>query len=390
MSDNKNYPSTDYDSVISVGITIVLIVFVIFGGWSAFAPLATYSIASGKVSAGYDKRVIRSKSGGEIKEIFVQDGDFVKKGTLLLQLDDEKIKKEIKIKETQFLKLSIIESTLLAKINQDENITFPPLVLAQKNRIEVSSLIEQKRELFKREREKINNENSITNQIISQLEAQISNLKAKNGNEEEIAKLNIQLAQIKEQKVLKEKEYLDRLNSELFRVQTKLTDLKNQFVILVDKLKETTIKAPIDGNIVNMKFHSVGEVIPTSKIILEIIPKNPHFIIEARVQPTDIDTVKEGLKTDLIFPAFNTRMANVVEGEVFYVSDDTYSDSKGYPFYFAKIRVTNRGEKELKEYGFKLVAGMPAQAMIRTGSRTLLNYFLKPFIDMFQHAFNEE
>ena len=93
----------------------------------------------------------------------------------------------------------------------------------------------------------------------------------------------------------------------------------------------------------------------------------------------------------VMFSAFNLKQAHVIEGKVIHVSADSFIDeATGAPYYEAKIEVTPEGRGYLNEYGFILVAGMPAQVMIQLGDRTALSYLVKPFTEMLSRSLNEE
>src|SRR3954464_756196 len=123
--------------------------------------------------------------------------------------------------------------------------------------------------------------------------------------------------------------------------------------------------------------------------ILDLVPRDDRLVIEARVRPTDIDVVHVGLPARVIFNAFKMRTTPQLEGTVALVSADAMTDERtGVPYYTARIVVD---AKELDKLGKRqLQPGMPAETMIVTGERTMLEYLLQPINETFRTAFREE
>ena len=124
---------------------------------------------------------------------------------------------------------------------------------------------------------------------------------------------------------------------------------------------------------------------------MSIVPNNSNLIIDANLKVTDIDCVQVGQDTNIIFNAFDTKMTFSIDGVVSYVSADRQiNENTNEPFYQVQIKVSLAGYKQIKQNNFILKAGMPADVMIHTGSRSMLSYLIKPFVDMKLRAFNEE
>ena len=148
--------------------------------------------------------------------------------------------------------------------------------------------------------------------------------------------------------------------------------------------------APVTGTVVGLKVHTVGAVIQPGDPIMEIVPSGDDFIVEARVPDRDIDNIYPGQYAEIRFSAFNQRLSNVIDGEVTNVSADSFEDeATGAKYYKARVKVTEDGKREMTE-NMQLLAGMPAEVMIRTGERTFASYMTKPITDMLARAMREE
>lgn len=423
-------PNSNDSKVINFGLALIFLVFIILGGWMALAPLSSSAVSVGTVSADNEKKFIQHLEGGTISKILVKEGDLVKKNQLVIKLDDLQIKSQLEADKRQYMDFIATYSRLVAQRDNLENIDFP---------LEVSDLniIQDQKNIFYTTTKSLKDQKEISQQRIVQLDNQILGLKSlsevrKNRivslNEElkewqvlyakklvdkikirdidreinslngeiassksDIAKLSEQINEIKTQQLLSEKEFQNGVLEQIVKLKNSLSDLKSKISTLEDILVKTEIKAPIDGIIVGLNLHTEGAVIKPGSDILQIIPEDSDLIVTAEVKITDIDKVKVGLLSDIRFSAFNLKQAHVIEGEIIHISADRFTnEATNEPYYEAKIKLTKNGLLRLKEYGFKLLPGMPAEVMINIGTRTPLSYLVKPFTDMLARGFNEE
>jgi epimerase transport system membrane fusion protein len=427
---NNNMPSHNTTPAILFGLTVLFIVFGLFGGWSYYAPLATSSVASGQVSAGLAKKTIQHLDGGIVKAIYVKDGDIVKKGEVLIELEDIQIKENLNILNSQYQDMIALSARLKAQRDNKSSIAFPKEA-TNKN------IIKNQKNIFYANKKSVKDEDIITQKRVLQTKNQISSLKAlinsnknrlraiaKERKEQQIlfnqqlvdklkiqdldreanriegdisskisdvARLREQINELKTQKLLRKKKFKEETLDKLVQTKSKIEDLKSKIIATKDKLKRTKIIAPTSGTIVGLKMHTIGGVIGRGQDILEIVPKDAKLIVIAKVKTTDIDDVHVGLVANMMFPAFNAKKLHVINGKVITVSADSFVDKASHqPYYEAKVELTEQGMKELKKHNFTLVAGMPATVMIQTGTRTLLDYFIKPFKQMTSRGFNEK
>lgn len=423
-------PSTNDSNIIRFGLGVLFLLIIVFGGWSAFAPLAESAVAVGKISADLDKKTLQHLEGGVIDAILVKDGDHVEKGDLLLKLKDVNIRSQLNIYKVQYQDALALYARLQAQRDKAKNVEYPQELTNEDIKKEQNNIFyETKKGL---EDEQNINQNRIT-QLNSQVDGLNSVIEAKKSRtdsiseeikewtelykqhlvdkikireltrehnaldgelaqtQSEVARLMENINEIKNQLQLREKEFAKETLQELVHTKSILFDLKSKIIAAQDTLERTNVIAPISGTIVGLNLHTVGGVVSPGKEILQIIPKDSELIVVAQVNTTDIDKVKVAMLADIRFSAFNLQQAHVIEGEVIHLSADSFVDEvSGMPYYQAKIRVTKNGEIQLAEYGFELVSGMPAEAMIHVSDRTVLSYLLKPFIDMVSRGFNEE
>jgi HlyD family type I secretion membrane fusion protein len=165
-------------------------------------------------------------------------------------------------------------------------------------------------------------------------------------------------------------------------------DLQERLRPARDAEERQRIVAPIDGEVVDLKFTSVGAVIGPREPILDIVPDNADLIVEAHVRTEDISFVKTGAEADVRLTAFRQRITPSVRGELIYISADRFQEKQtGAPYYIARIRVD---PESLRDAGnLQLQAGMPAEVFIHTTSRTALQYFIDPLTGFLQRSMRE-
>lgn len=429
-------PNIDDGIFIRYGFLVIVLVFGVLGAWMTFAPLDSASVASGKVVVEGNKKSIQHLEGGIVEAIYVKDGDSVKKGELLLKMDEIHAKAQLETVLSQYYEALALECRLKAERDGLKKILFDKEIIDFGNGLK-NRLIDGQTRLFTSRKEALKSEKEIMLQRIAQLKQQIegnrSIIKSKESrlksyreeieewkvlyeeqltdklklrelqrdsetivgdiasSEAEIARLYVEINETKSQILLRKQEFSKEVGSELRDTQSSLADMRARLYSLKDTLNRTEIIAPVEGIVVGMDTHTIGGVISPGQIILEIVPGISEMIIIAQVPTTDIDKVTKGLKANVRFSAFNLQMAHVVEGEVIHISADSFVDEvTGMPYYEAEVRLTKEGHKQLKENKFFLVHGMPAEVMIKTGERTVLSYLLKPIRKMFTKAFRED
>jgi epimerase transport system membrane fusion protein len=190
-----------------------------------------------------------------------------------------------------------------------------------------------------------------------------------------------------------QKELQREVAKELSEVQAELFELRERLQSLQDTVLRTDIKAPDAGMVLGLQVHTLGAVIPPGGKILDIVPQNEKLIVEARVSPLDIDRVSIGQIAEIRFSAFKSRTTPKVEGKLITVSADRLVDEESRdkePYYLARVEITSQGLEDLARSELKLLPGMPAEVLINTGERTLLQYLMDPLSDAVARSFIED
>lgn len=419
------------------GMVVMLLIFGVFVVWAMFAPLGSYSVASGRVVVDVKKQVVQHREGGIIEKILVKDGDQVSKGQTLLEVSPLDAQTDKNTLQEQLWSNLALEARLSAELAGQDAITFAKTLVASQDRraqqvmadetqqftvrkaatqAEVNVLgerIQQLREQIKGLDEQSSSQRALLasyerelselrslheRQLISRL--QVTEMERKHLSVKatlaEIASrkatLQAQVSETEGQRTLYNNTRRKEMAAQLAEVRVKLADLQSRLVAADDRLQRTVITAPQAGTVVGLAVHTVGGVIKQGETVMEIVPQANVFQVEAHVNVADIDRVHQGLEAKIRFPAFAAAtMLEPVKGEVIHVSADTFTDDpRNPPYYKAQIRLDAAGVDMLRQHGMELVQGMPAEASIVAHDRTFLEYLLQPMTRMVNHAFNEE
>lgn len=421
--------------------TYVIIFFVLVGGvWSSCAPLDSAAVAIGIVVPNSNKKLIAHQEGGIIANIYVRQGDKVKIGDKLLELEDTKIKSQYDSTLDQYRHALAMESRLIAERDDQDQIIFPELLTNNIELPEVARIIHTQENLFHSKLEVYKSEKNALHQRIKQLNSKIEGLEAKKtsyiksqevirdrlkamhilhdkGFAQKAALLDLEAkeANLRSEIAMSESEiastkhaitgseieiinlrnkYTEKTLTELREIQSQVSRLKEQFTAHKDFLNRVVITSPVDGIVNVLNLHTIGGVVRPSETILEISPTNDNLVIEAKVPHKNIDSVHEGLVAKIRFSAFKSRTTPLFTGKIISISPDIVQDrntNNSEGFYIARIELDMAEfNKIAKARKLELHPGMQAEVQIVTGTRTLLRYMLDPITDTMFRAFKEK
>jgi HlyD family secretion protein len=178
------------------------------------------------------------------------------------------------------------------------------------------------------------------------------------------------------------------VGKDLAEIRGKWSELVERRVAAEDQLKRVDLRAPQDGVVHQLTVHTVGGLVTPNEPAMLIVPEADQLLVEVRVQPQDIDNVRSGQSAMLRFSAFNLRTTPEVEGEVVRVAADVTQDTKtGLSYYTARIRLDGKAKVVLG--ALRLVPGMPVEAYMQVGERSVLSYLTKPLTDQIAKAWKE-
>ena len=197
-----------------------------------------------------------------------------------------------------------------------------------------------------------------------------------------ISEIGSQIAQ------LKQKQHEDIATS-LLDVRQKIGDFRQKSIVAADVLRRVAITAPRAGTVQNMKVFTLGQVVRSGELLLEVVPEDERLIIHAQFSPNDIDVIHEGQRAEIRFPAFHSRTIPLMTGELESISSDRLVDEASKQPYYLGIISIDRAEVP-EEYRSRLRSGMPAEVLVAAGERTVLDYLISPLQSSLAKTFIEQ
>jgi protease secretion system membrane fusion protein len=181
-------------------------------------------------------------------------------------------------------------------------------------------------------------------------------------------------------------------------VRSQLSDVEKEAEALAARMEgqkfeldNVEVRSPVDGTVTGLAVFTQGGVVPAGFKMMEIVPTNDPLVVEGSLAVNLVDRVHPGLKTELIFAAFNANKTPHIEGEVEEVAADrTVDERTGNPFYKVRVRVTPAGQKKIAANHMNVRPGMPVELFVKTGERTMMSYLFKPLADRAHSALSEE
>jgi HlyD family secretion protein len=417
------------------GAVVVAVLTIGVGGWAATTDVSSALIAPGSIVVDSNVKKVQHPTGGIVGEVRVRDGDRVKSGDIVVRLDETVTRANLAVVTKGLNELTARKARLEAERDGTDAIRFPAELMSRAQEPEVAAVMASERKLFELRRTSRTGQKAQLRQRISQLDEEISGLAAqRDAKMKEVALIERELAGVRElfQKNLVQLNRLTQLEREATRLEGergqyvaataqakgKISELELQIIQIdqdlssevarelrdvdgkigefverkvtaEDQLKRIDIRAPQDGTVFQSTVHTVGGVISAGDAIMLIVPEADNLTVEAKVNPQDIDQLKIGQTALLRFTTFNQRTTPEINGTVTRISADISTDQRtGLSYYTVRIGLPPQEVARLGEV--KLVPGMPVEAFVQTGERTVLSYLVKPFYDQLARAFREK
>lgn len=177
--------------------------------------------------------------------------------------------------------------------------------------------------------------------------------------------------------------------AQMQEAQLALANVADRLISAENVLDRVEILAPEDGLVTDLRFHTIGSTIGAGEPIIDLVPSSDQMIVEARVAPRNIDSVYVGLPVRVRLTAYNQRMLPPLDGVLRYVSADQQVDERtGDPYFVARVSIDPNAIADSPEV--QLHPGMPAEVVIVTGERRVIDYLAAPLVESMQRAFKEE
>ena len=404
----------------------ILVVFTAGVLWATFGWIDIVATAQGKIiPSGYSK-VIQPYEAGVIAAIHVQNGQAVKKGDVLIELDPTLNRADRDRASNEYRAAKVEAARLRALIAGSPTFDAPPdgeppYVLLQRQLLRdqlaeyqaraasAQHLIDQRKAGLDQTRENIRrleatvpmeaeradaykkllDHDAVTKMDFLQAEGQrIDKTQELAGQRKKLMQDQSALAEAEKNYRVLVSEFQQSKQAELSTIETKVASLVQDVTKAGQKADFQRLTTPIDGVVQQVAVHTVGGVVNPGEPIMLLVPEDDHLMVETRIAPQSIDQVHLDQTALIRFVSFNQRTTPELVGKVTRIAADLSRDPQtGESYFSGRLDIS---EEELKRLGGqKLVPGMPADVQIRTVDRTVLSYLLKPVEDQFSKAFRE-
>jgi protease secretion system membrane fusion protein len=429
--------NTDARAFARIGWLIVLAGVGGFLLWALLAPLDKGVPMNGTVAKESNRQAVQHQTGGTIQQILVRDGDVVKAGQVLVRMNPIVAQSAFEMTDSQYLAALAVEARLAAERDGLKTIRFPAELERRRGEPRVAEMMSLQNQLLSSREGSLHNELQAVDESIAGLKIQIQGLQESRDSKKEQMKLlkeqldsmrdlakegyvarnrllelertyaqlsgalsedigNIgrsqrQVAELTLRRAQRMQDYQKEVRTQLTDVQKEAESQQARLQAQKFELSNVEVKSPADGIVVNLAVFTPGGVVPPGFKMMDIVPSNDPLVVEGQLPVNLVDRVHPGLKTDLIFSAFNANRTPHIEGEVEQVAADrTVDERTGMPYYKVRVKVTPQGAKMVAEHKLAIRPGMPVELFVKTGERTMMNYLLKPVMDRARSSLSEE
>ncbi len=402
--------------------------------WSVSAKLDGAVIAGASFAVESKRKTLQHLEGGIVQNIFVQEGDQVREGQILLRLDSTIDSAGLSIIENDLQERFAQRDRLRAELRDLADFAFSAEAFDFEDKSSLGKILDGQKELFKARLQSRSSEAGLREQRIARLSEEIAGLRRqRQSNDRQIELVNAELQglrKLEKQSLVPKRRLLalereaerirgqsealgvsmsrslslideirleglrakrlfdEQVTTELRLVEPMIAKLLEQRVAAKKKLSLVEVRAPADGFVVDLKVHTRGGVIRPGDDIMDIVPAGEKLILEARVAPVDIDKVKAGQQARVQLSAFDQATTPEAIGEVVSISADSLKDERsGELYYLARLKLAASQPEMITK--LTLVPGMPATVFVQTGSRSPLSYLLEPFNSRLPRVFAE-
>lgn len=424
------------DKAIRIGAITITLALGTFTLWGTLVPLDVGIISFGSVVVADRHKRVQHLEGGIIGGIYVDEGDIVEKGSVLIELNTVRDRSELYRLEAREWSSKAEIARLDAEKKMREHIVFPAeLVSLQNSNSRVADIISGQSEFFYEKRNKLLGELEILKHRIEQLRNRIAGLELQRQaleNQEslyiqeintlkklvkeqieeettllarrrekegitgekgariaEIAGTEVQISEAKQQSLQLENNYRTLAAEQLNKTQDLLYETVERLYQVRDVIKRSKVLAPSSGIVIGLSVHTVGGIIPPGEPLMNIVPQGGLLVSEVKVRPTDIDSIVLNQEARLRMSALKLRTTPELIGRVIKISPDAFTDQNtGESYYTVQAEVL---EEELEKLeGETILPGMPVEIMFKGDEKTVFSYISEPVLDILRRAWRDE
>ncbi len=357
--------------IICIGLLTILV-------WAWLFKLEEVSTGTGKVIPSSKEQVVQSLDGGILTKLNVKEGQIVKQGQVLAQLDPTRFESNVGETESLLMATKATAARLRAE-TAGTPLNFPADVA------KTPQLVAEETALYQSRRANLEESLSGLKQALVLVEQELAMtepLVAKGAaSEVEVLRLKRQANELRNQMNDVRNQYYVKAREELAKANTDIETQQQVVKGKTDTLSRTVFKSPVRGVVKEIDVMTLGGVVPQNGKIMTIVPLDEQLLVEARISPRDIAFIRPGQEALVKITAYDYSIYGGLKGEVTVISPDTLRDEVKQDQFYYRAYIRTDSDKLVNKAGksFAITPGMVATVDIRTGQKTVLDYLIKPF-----------
>ena len=387
----------------------------IFFPWAALTPITQVVNASGEVIPEGEVNVIQHLEGGIVSRVDVSEGEEVRKGEVMLELNPKLVGSEYEATEQQLKNLLLQQQQLQAAI-RGERVLPPTDGIKDGNKVSKAQInllnsrldntgdqIKASKEIVAEKRAEVT---GLNNQIALYLEqrAMWASLVASGAASRlNLLDIDTKLAEMRgarneSLKALSQAEanFSGVKSGLVFEQNSQIAQLVNEEAVVAENIKKvrnqlerTKIISPVDGVVSDLRFKAPGAVVGPGAVVLSVVPNTTQKYVEVRVPSGEIGFVKPGQKVDVKLQPFDSTIYGSVPGKVLSIGGNSVQDPDDRKFYFKARIQLDRQFVDVAKRKYPISVGMPLVADIKGSQRSVLRYIFQPFTRTLDSALSE-
>jgi adhesin transport system membrane fusion protein len=410
-------------------LLFAIVVFIIWAiVWADHAVLDQVTTGKGQVIPSSKVQIIQNLEGGIVSKIHVKEGDVVKKGQLLLEIDSTqfatqygenrakylgylaaaarleaevhgkhpKFPDEVKKEAPQFVK----SETDLYQARQHELRAAVSILLRQIDQkkqeiVELKTRAEQQKEGLALANEELRImepmvERGVSSKVeLIRIKSKVNDLKTQLlAAEQALPRAKAALAEAQRRVDEKRALFVSEARAQLADTRVNLASLTELLTSSADRIRRTEVRSPVQGQVKTINTNTVGGVIRPGMDLMEIVPLEDTLLVEAKIRPSDIAFMRPGQDASVKISAYDFATYGSLKAKLETISADTIVDDNGKSFYQIRVR-TDQNYLTLGDEKLPIIAGMIATVDVQTGKKSVLDYLLKPLLRGRQSALRE-
>jgi HlyD family secretion protein len=417
------------------GVATMVLGFGGLGGWAAMARLESAVPASGNLVVQSKRKTVSLLESGILRDLLVAEGDRVEGGQPLLQLDDAQARAMVAQARARLIGAEARVARLAAELGEEETLRLPPALLALGADDTVAPLLAAEKALFEARRASFEGSVAVQERRIAQLQQQIAALNAQGSAftarlgliRQELRGVNDLLARgfatrtralelqrseaqlvgeigERDARAAEAGQAIAQAEHEMLNLRTtrrneaaremqdavsQVAEGRARLAAAEDILRRTVVLAPEPGVVTDLRFFTAGSSIGAGQPVLDIVPADDTLLVEAAINPGDIERLRIGARVNVRLTGFSHRRVPPLPGHLIYVGADRQVSAKGETFFLLRATLDEGALGALPE-GVSLSPGMPADVLVIGAERTALDYLLSPILDSVRRAMREE